>query len=91
MANQQKHKGKSKAKRKNWADAPLNVWSRNLFQEEFSQPQSNPTVVYDEDCEETRFKDSTVSGDEMFDSEDPYDYLDTSSDDENVIQSTTGF
>ena len=50
MANQQKQKGKSKAKRKNWADAPLNVWSRNLFQEEFSQPQSNPTVVYDEDC-----------------------------------------
>ena len=41
-------------------------------------------------AEETRFKDSTVSGDEMFDSEDPYDYLDTSSDDENVIQSTTG-
>nr|XP_017217080.1 PREDICTED: uncharacterized protein LOC108194638 [Daucus carota subsp. sativus] len=86
---QHQQKPKGKAKQNKWEDVPLNAWSRNLFDQEFSQNHTNNnSVVYDEICEETRFKNATVTDEDLFEVEDSYDTNDDSSDDAIVEQTT---
>uniref|UniRef100_A0A164XZK9 Uncharacterized protein n=1 Tax=Daucus carota subsp. sativus TaxID=79200 RepID=A0A164XZK9_DAUCS len=61
-------KRKGKAINKDWEDVPLKDWSRNLFEEEFSNRTKTIPNLYD-DKDETTAEGGYFSDDGLFDSE----------------------
>ncbi|XP_063949879.1 uncharacterized protein LOC135152724 [Daucus carota subsp. sativus] len=61
-------KRKEKAINKDWEDVPLKDWSRNLFEEEFSNRTKTIPNLYD-DKDETTAEGGYFSDDGLFDSE----------------------
>ncbi|XP_017226146.2 uncharacterized protein LOC108202265 [Daucus carota subsp. sativus] len=76
---------KSRTKNTRIENAELKEYSRNLFEEEFIHGGITTGIVYDENCEETRFQEC---GDTLFDSDNSNDdYVDPISEDSSSGES----
>uniref|UniRef100_A0A175YFF9 Uncharacterized protein n=1 Tax=Daucus carota subsp. sativus TaxID=79200 RepID=A0A175YFF9_DAUCS len=79
---------KSRTKNTRIENAELKEYSRNLFEEEFIHGGITTGIVYDENCEETRFQEC---GDTLFDSDNSNDdYVDPISEDSSSGESDIG-